>query len=226
MPAAVQKVPLKRIRDLLALAKSPEPHEAALARKRADELLGRHGLTEADLVESATEVAPLNPGLNGNQREELARVVARSRGVSAKIDRVRANIAFVGYPEAARDARELFCELVNIVEKRCEVQGDNSDRFLWRTCFWLGFVSAVQQQLDPEHAAVPKEALPTILNRASAPADIEHAKQAFEAMRDRLRGTLDSDSAHRFTEHFKTTANDNGWSLGMQITVPGYRGKK
>lgn len=225
MSAVAQKVPLKRIRSLLASAKdTTNRHEAAVARTRANELLQRHGLTEADVVEKVTEVAPLNPGMNGNQRDELARVVGRSRGVTVD---TAGRIAFVGYPEAAKDARELFCALVNIVEPHCEVQGrPSADSFLWRTCFWLGFVAAVQRQLDPEHAAVPKEALPALLKNASTPADVKHAAEAFDAMRDRLQNTLDSASAQAMTEHFKTTAHDNGMALEMQISVPGYRGKK
>lgn len=223
MPAALQKSSLKRIRSLLALTKSPEKHEAARARERADELLGRMGLTEADVVEKATETAPLNPGMDGNQRDELARVVGRSRGVS--ID-TTGRVAFTGYPEAAKDARELFCALVGIVEPRCEVQGPETDRFLWRTCFWLGFVEAVQRQLDPEHASIPKEALPSLLKSAGKPRDVEKAAQAFEGMRNRLQGDMDSASAQMLAERYKETAHENGVQLGMQITVPRYKGKK
>ncbi len=216
-------MPLKRIRSLLATSRgTANKYEAAVARTRADELLKRHGLTEADVVEQATEVAPLNPGLQGNQRTELARVVAQSRGVTV----VSGKLAFKGYPEAARDARELFCALVRIVEGSSEISGQDSDRLLWRTCFWLGFITAVQKQLDPEHAMVPKEALPALLKNAPAPADVAYAAEAFEAMRSRLESEHDSASAHLIAERFRTTAHDSGMNLGMSIPIPAYRGKK
>src|SRR5260221_2242208 len=104
MPALAQNVPLKRIRDLLALSRSPNPHEAALARHRAYDLLGKYGLTENDLVEEATSVAYLSVRIEGNQRTELARVVATSRAVTTGYG---LNIEFKGFPEAAKDAREL-----------------------------------------------------------------------------------------------------------------------
>lgn len=135
-------------------------------------------------------------------------------------------LAFKGYPEAARDARELFCALTRIVEGGCEIQGPPGDQFLWRTCFWYGYITAIQKQLDPEHATIPKEALPALLKHALTPADVKHAAEAFEAMRDRLEGTLDSASAQLLAERFKTTAHDNGMTLGMSIPVPQYRGKK
>lgn len=222
--AAQQPLPLKRIRSLLATSRDKaNKYEAQVAQTRADELLRRHGLTEADLVEVATEVAPLNPGMDGNQRNELARVVAVSRGVKADCGH---KITFKGFPEAAKDARELFCALVNIVEQRCEIQGPDSDRLLWRTCFWWGFIAAIQKQLDPEHAKIPKEALASILKHAATPADVQHASEAFNALRSRLESTLDSGSAQLMAERFKTTAHDNGMALGMQIPVPTYRGKR
>lgn len=210
--------PLKRIRDLLSLARSPEKHEADLARRRADELIRRYGLTEDALIEQATETTSMPTGLNGNQRSELGRIVARSRGVATSSDQ-NGNHRFVGYPEAARDARELFLALVRIVESHGELSAQTeSDRLLWRTCFWLGFVASVHRQLDPENSIVPREALAAIFKKAQVPRDVEHAAQAF----DSLRGRSDTSTAERF----KQLAYDTGFNLGNSIQVPHYRGKR
>lgn len=220
MGATAQKsdVPVKRIRDLLALTKSPNPHEAARARERATELMRRHGVTEADLVEEAVEVAPLPQGLEGNQRQELARIVALSRGVALQTG-PRERIAFKGYPEAAKDARELFCALVSIVEGNCEyTSGYDSDRFLYRTCFWLGFVEGVQRQLDPEHAFVPPEALPNLLKNAITPPVIERAAQAFNQLANRMSVSV--------AERLKQAAHAGGLEVALRIPIPQYRGKR
>lgn len=223
---------LKRLRSLLALAKSQNQHEAANAKTRANELLQRYSISEKDLVEKTTEIAPLHPGMDGHQRDELARVISRSRGVTAKIDQ---QIIFTGYPEAAKDARELFCALTRIVETNCELPGPalalgrqgyqtESDRFLWRTCFWLGFVEAVHRQLDPEHASIPRQALATILKNTQAPPIIEKALRAFENLRDRLQNS--PYDAQASAEQFKSAAHDSGFNLGMQNHIPSYKGKK
>lgn len=225
MRAAPQKeVPIKRLRDLLALSRSPNIHEAANAKNRLDELLARHGMTEADLVESTTEVASLPQAKEGNQRQELARIIATSRGVAAKTK--QHHIAFVGYPEAAKDACQLFCALNNIVEQQAEMPiGQNpAAEYLWRMCFWLGFVEAIQKQLDPEHT-VPPEALNVLLQKAAAPPDIERAAQAFGLVREQL-SIRKPDSAHQITERFKQLAHDSGFKLGTQIPAPLYRGKR
>jgi len=179
MPAEPQPGPLKKIRDLLRLAQSSNPFEADLAKRRAEELLRKHNLTAADTIEQAVEVAVLPEGLDGNQRVELARQIAKSRGCQTSVR--RDGIAFRGYPEAAKDAKELFTALTRIAERYCEPYGPyhtDNDRFAWRTCFWLGFVAAIQAKLDPEHGRIPDAALATIVSRGSAPAFVERVSQA------------------------------------------------
>ena len=218
--------PIKRIRDLLALAASANPHEAAIARLRAEELLARYQLTEADLVEKQTYVAELGRAQDGQQRQELGRVVAHSRGVLAE-HTADGEMRFTGYAEAARDARDLFVALVRIVDRHVELPTGqpDSERFLWRTCFWLGYVAAIQRQLDPEHASVPADALKNILQRTQAPPVIERAAQAFSELRGRLQG-MGAPDAHFAAEDFKRVAYESGLALGRQVPVPLYRGKR
>ncbi len=229
MSIAAQKsnVPLKRLRDLQAMSRSANVHEADTARLRLRELLFRYRITEDDLVEEATEVVNLSPGLDGSQREELARITARSRGVKPFAG--SKGVAFRGFPEAAKDARQLFTALLGIVEHNCEHNGlgvlSSTDAFLWRTCFWLGFIEAIQRQTDPEHGAVPKEALAARFSRSLPPPVIERAAQAFNLMSLRYSG-LGVDRAYQRAEQFKQQAHDSGFNLGMQIPVPPYKGKR
>lgn len=222
--AAPTNVPLKRIRGLLDLTRSPNEHEAARAREQLDEYLRRYNLTEADLIEKVREVAqPQTLALDGNQRQELARIIASSRSVKSMVGR---GIAFEGISEAARDARELFVALTDIVEKNCELAPGNpeSDQFLWRTCFWLGYIEAIQHQLEPEHR-LPPEALDKLVAAAKAPPVIERAADAFEDYRAR-HNHMGAAQAHMLAESFKARAHDAGYNLGMQIPVPIYRGKR
>lgn len=217
--------PLKRIRDLLSLAKSPNEHEAGLARIRAQELMDKHGIGEADLIETATEVSMLAPPREGAQRLELARVIAHSRNVTT-MPVGNGNVSFKGLPEAAKDARDLFSAVTKIVEASTEIGGVTSDQMLWRTCFWLGFLMAVQQQLDPDHARIPREALPKLLKSTQAPVAIEAAAQAFASLSERLAKDYGVEQAFQAAEMFRETAHQAGMNLGMGVPVPPYKGKR
>ncbi len=204
-------VPLKRIRDLLARAQSPNEHEADTARKFATELMHKHGVSEDDILGAAMDSVELSPDRPGSQRFELARVVAKSRDTVATSSGPA--FTFRGYPEAAKDARELFCALVRIVESSCEMShsADDKDRFLWRMCFWLGFVSGVQKQLDPEHGSVPPEALASIVAKSRVPPDVQRAAEGLDETRDR---------------EIRQPAFSAGLQLGSMIQVPPYRRKR
>lgn len=218
MPGAAEKH-VKRARDLRALTRSSNPHEAEIARARYTELVTRHGISEADLVESSTEYAQLPPGKDGNYRTELARVVANSRDVHAKYN-PKQGVAFVGFPEAAKDACQLFCALTNIVESHCEWPGPvarASDSFLWRTCFWLGFIEAIEKQLNPERQ-ITQEALSKIVKKASAPPILQ---QAADALNDLGRRTGPDEA-----ERFKEAAHKAGLQLGQAVPTLPYRGKR
>lgn len=218
MSSAAEKH-VKRARDLRALSRSDNPHEAEIARIRYNDLVARHGLSEADLVESSTEYAQLPAGKDGNYRTELARVIALSRGVHARHS-PRQGVAFVGFPEAAKDACALFHALVGIVEAHCEWPGPmarTSDGFLWRTCFWLGFIAAIERQLNPERQ-ITQEALNKIVKKAVAPPLLQ---QAADALTDLGHRTGFDDA-----ERFKENAYNAGLQLGQAVPAVPYRGKR
>jgi hypothetical protein len=151
--------PLSRIRKLLRLARSKNPHEAASAEAAARALMRAHGLSEEDVLESevVTEVVdakrrsdPLDP-----HREELALVVAMSRGCTAVGN--AQGIAIRGTAAAAGEAASLYRDLAEKVERGAEATGKKgSGRSLqeaWVSGFWMGFVGAIGASLRPRKAA-------------------------------------------------------------------------
>jgi uncharacterized protein DUF2786 len=206
-PESQKSAPLKRIRDLLRLAASENIYEAQLARRRADDLMRLYGVVESDVVDKSTEVVRIQDGLDGNQCEELARVIAKSRECTST--NTAGKFTFTGFPEAAKDAKELFCALGRIAEDHAEGPfAFEQDRFLWRTCFWLGFVASIQRQLDPEHGPVPQAAMGAIVKKSAVPPVIERAAQGLDEKRD---------------AEIRQPAYAAGLALGDRIPVPTYR---
>lgn len=78
---------LDRLSKLLALAKSTSEHEAATARRLADDFMSRHGLTRADVdAHDASAYCELSMGAvgwNATWRFALATVAARHCGAEA-----------------------------------------------------------------------------------------------------------------------------------------------
>lgn len=138
---------IKRARKLLALAQSPNKHEAASAAESARALMEEYGLSEADVSEAVTEVAE-NSGSNPN-RAELGRIVALSRGCSLLISNSGAT-AFRGRKEAVKSAAALYRRLA-LAGDVGEIPPPGYDygdvNRAWRLCFWFGFLDILDRRL-------------------------------------------------------------------------------
>jgi len=105
---------LTRLRKLLALARSGNPHEASSARAKADEYMARHGLREEDAsVEGEDEVVQVSIGSAGFAspwKFKLATVAARHHGCEALGLRVgkRRKVRLVGIRVGVTEAASLF----------------------------------------------------------------------------------------------------------------------
>jgi len=216
MPPVVSDKVLDRVRKFKAMAASPNEHEADTARRRLNELYRQHNISEGDIIDEATEVAVLGYALDGNQRVELSRQVAKSRGCKTLVK--REGIAFTGSPPAAKDSRQLYTALVGIVESNCELSPGqrytDNDHLAWRTCFWLGYVAAVQRQLDPEHGSTPQEALTTIVQRIG-----DSAPQLLKRVADGLL----RDHSPEEADQWRRAAYAAGEQLGVAVPIPAFR---
>jgi hypothetical protein len=112
---------LDKLRKLLALAQSSNPHEAAAARSRADSLMARHHLTEDDVVEHANtdyhEVSLGDRGWTAAWRFALVTVAARSCGVEAVAlqDGRRRKVRLCGARGKIAEARQFYAELLDVI---------------------------------------------------------------------------------------------------------------
>lgn len=108
---------ISRLRKLLALARSGNSHEASSAREKAERLMDKHGLAEADVYEvGPDEEVKVSLGSKGFERPwkfRLATLAARCYGCEALGLRVgeRRKVRLVGRKAGVDEAVKLFNEL-------------------------------------------------------------------------------------------------------------------
>jgi hypothetical protein len=167
---------VERIKKLLALSSSQNPHEAALAAAKAQELLFRHNLS-LSMVEAALEGGSsayvsdrFDSGGWMHWRLRLLSAVARNnfcRGVSYQGTR---DVGIVGEPHNVTVVKHLYAFLVREVLRLADLgvkeqHGlDEEESRAWKRSFYLGAVRTIAQRLatqrqrdisaDPQAAAL------------------------------------------------------------------------
>ena len=167
---------VERIKKLLALSSSQNPHEAALAAAKAQELLFRHNLSMS-MVEAALEAGNsayvsdrFDSGGWMHWRRRLLAAVARNnfcRGVSYQGTR---DVGIVGEPHNVTVVKHLYAFLVREVMRLADLgvkeqHGlDEEESRAWKRSFYLGAVRTIAQRLatqrqrdisaDPQAAAL------------------------------------------------------------------------
>lgn len=167
---------VERVKKLLALSSSQNPHEAALAAAKAQELLFRHNLS-LSMVEAALEGGNsayvsdrFDSGGWMHWRRRLLAAVARNnfcRGVSYQETR---DVGIVGEPHNVTVVKHLYAFLVREVMRLADLgvkeqRGlDEEESRAWKRSFYLGAVRTIAQRLaiqrqrdvsaDPQAAAL------------------------------------------------------------------------
>lgn len=135
------------MRDLLKLATSPNAHEAALARTRAEELMARNGLTEDDIID---DVDALADEKRDPQRTELAAALAIIYGCKV-FGSDRGGIAFKGKPAVTAKAVDAYQTIFRMVDRssRTGIISGSPEPVVdaWRMFFWLGFLEAMWKRV-------------------------------------------------------------------------------
>ncbi len=161
---------------LLRLATSDNPHEAALAAQRAQEILDRFEITQAMLEDTqaaeeaeeaienfADKESPLD--LFGMQIERwksyLASVVAKANACCIYSERKeyfvlmrrRSFLHIVGRPSDVEKVRYLYGYLAGETDRLCRQQGKGCGR-TWMNQFRLGVVDTLARRLREGHEAL------------------------------------------------------------------------
>lgn len=166
---------LDRLRKLLALAKSDNPHEASLAAELAQKLMVAHHLDEFTL--EAAERPPEEPiadqGAIDPERVDEARRIpawevnlagAVARSVDCRVYYVPgARISVVGRQSDAQIARYLFLYLSRVINRLAnefwEREGDPAQGARrWKHGFRLGCVETIRRRLSVGYKTAIQEA--------------------------------------------------------------------
>ena len=174
MPAS-SAVLLDRVRKLLALAESPNVHEAASAAALAQTLIDKHrlqALLEADRAEAiATEAlddgrdSPLETGRRVRTwKTVLASGLARLNGCVAYTTgrKKTAQLLVAGQPGDRAAVLEIWTWLVHRIELLSATQGPGEDRS-WHDAFRIGAAEEILGRMAASQQAVHQEVEPTAL---------------------------------------------------------------
>lgn len=187
--SAAESDALRRARKLLALAQSPNPHEAAVAAARAQVLIERHRLQvwldaeaggeDGEAIEDARD-EPLERSKRLRKwKVALAGAVAEANGCFAYTltgPKERALI-LVGRASDRASVAELYQWLVKRIEWLSARHGEGESR-KWHEAFRFGVVSAVANRLREAKQEARESLEPGALVRVD-PAEAAH-KDALE----------------------------------------------
>lgn len=155
-----------RVRKLLRLAQSSNPHEAESASAQAHALMVKHGLTEDDVAEEAIELLDQEADA---PREWLAVLVASLFGCSVVVHK-REGIGLRGIASKVEKARTLYKRALD--EMLCSRMPpvapwlEKEAAIVWRYCWWQGFKAVVTSSFAP--APMPSVSPPKRSAAASA----------------------------------------------------------
>ena len=210
MSTASPKV-LAKVRKLMRLGASPNPHEAERANDEVKRLMEKHGLSLADIEEDVTEVADEvhEPG-----HLRLAHAIAVSRRCAILVNK-KNQLAFRGRSASVRSAREAYQLLARTVSQHCEIGPRDPGRHVWRLCYWSGFVEAVVKRL------VEEEIKPT-----TSVALAQMPTEPVPSLRQQTNNAIHDFAAHFLPEDVQVAiqrlcrdAYENGNSLGRSVTI-------
>lgn len=175
----------RRVKKLLALSSSPNPHEAEVARHEAELLMAKHGWTVADFDEDIVEVAD---DRCDQLRQRLARAVGLSRRCKDVYNR-RGQIGFQGHPSIVGAARDAYQTLIADVMSHCEmaVKPEDPGHDMWVLYYWLGFIDGVIQRLIDDEARAWQPPAP---KSTLAGSELVH-KPDIPALESQLREAID-----------------------------------
>lgn len=235
---------IERVKKLLALSRSSNPHEASAAAEKARELIQKYKLdrAEVELKEEGAEVESLDYSTNvvGWQRD-LGFVIARSffcRAIHTprgKDTGGRSWLHFVGKPEDIDTTKTLFeflrGELKRLARTAYE---DYRRRFLrfgcpgagpklaepgaWKRDFWNGAVFVIDGRL---HAMAMKFAASSVTARALVRVSDDAIKRKIEATFKGLRQTTMGEPIETLSGWVEGTKAGSVVPLAVEKTLPG-----
>lgn len=230
LPADLDRI-VDRVKKLLALSSSQNPHEAALAAAKAQELLFKHNLSLA-MVEAELPGGRHSRYINDrfdsggwmDWRRRLLAAVARNnfcRGVSYEGTR---DVGIVGEPHNVLVVKHLYAFLVRELMRLADAAAaeqpdlDAENARAWKRSFFLGAVRTIAQRLAAQRqrdAAADPQSTALVLRKG------QELDEAYRQHFPNLRREGDEEDAPRPRPTGKPRSTD-GYRAGVRAgkTIP------
>lgn len=198
-PSEANEAPaLRRVRKLLALANSPNPHEAAVAAARAQALIEQHRLQA--WIEADTRAKDPSAGIVDARDEPLERskrlrkwkialasVLAAHNGCFAYVldDKQSRAIVLVGTASDRAAVAELYTWLSKRIAWLSATHGKGQARS-WHKAFRLGVISAVGERLQAARTSAHQDLSEAALAVVD-PAEAAHRHALDQFVQDRIK---------------------------------------
>lgn len=153
-----QQEAIQKAVKLLRLAKSDNPHEAAQATARAQEIIDRYKLGQLSLDDSNAaepeepiknfEDSPLDENGSATWKGRLAMALATSN--QCKIYLNTGTLKIIGCPSDAETLRYMYAWLAKEVDRLTDRDGAGNGKS-WRNNFRLGVVDTIARRLREQH---------------------------------------------------------------------------
>lgn len=231
---------LERVRKLLELAKSDNPHEVGNAAAQAQKLMTEHAIEEAMLgtvsAEEEIETDILN-AVEGTQcatwRSYLSSTVCRVNNATSYIH--GSALYIIGRPSDAAKARYLFAHVQGEINRLCKLAAAERGEpgRTWCNNFRLGATNAVRERLDEAHkaaiAGMRKAAdAGDTLGNGTALVRVDNALAKLQGVQEQARAKLKDMKLKRGPKpkfRADTTARAVGFKAGQRIDIaPGGKG--
>lgn len=229
-----------KVRKLLRLSESSNPHEAALAASRAQDLIDQHRLQRA-LLDSSDDVkeSPSDGGQVDSDdtyldqwRIRLASVLAKHNGcrvyisVGARVRRYRRKeINVVGAPSDVETVRLLFDLLAQDVRRLCKLNSKGQG-WTWQNNYRVGVVQGIEDSLKDQDQRFRASTLSNLtgLELVVVQSALQRLDQRQQDTNDWVRRNLRLTQSHRPTGRADFSARDQGRADGRSLNVA--RGNK
>jgi hypothetical protein len=235
---------IDRVRKLLALSTSSNPHEAASAAARAQEILDRYELDRA-MIETSPELdegeqEPVEDTRLGGDlplfedkalptwKSCLAREIAEANGckVYASGQRGEKAVAMIGRRSDMQKVRYLFGYLVTEVDRLARRDGKGMGR-TWINSYRLGAVCTIKKALWEARATMKAEARAEAQGDSVALVRVDRALSLLDArLRDAKRFAEEHLNLKRQARPARRNAGayECGQKAGREVSIGGARG--
>lgn len=222
----------EKVKKLLALAESDNPHEAAAAAGAAERLMQEHRLTQADLGDagSEAEILPVDfEHMKGGLlpwKAVLCNEIARMHGCACLVrtpygHKRNATIVVFGVPSDVEAVRTLYAWTSGETDRLVRKMGRGRDR-RWQTSYRLGCVTGITDAMEDAMKTARSHATSTALARVDD--RLVRADAAVESVTNRAGVEIDKDrpKLHLDVDAFREGERD-GRDLHDRTRVHGGR---